>query len=155
MGSVPLARDVTFLHSQGVVGVVNMCREYSGPLREYQTLGIRQLHLPTPDLHEPSLEQIQDMILFIADVLKTSSTRVSLDGSRPEHAVATRSGRIFIHCKGGRGRAVLAAVCYFVSKGLTPSDAFDMIKGKRDVAARAVLGSNLVSEFAKLHCSSN
>jgi hypothetical protein len=145
VGSVPLSRDVPFLHSNGVVGVVNMCREYPGPVDAYRAHNIRQLHLPTPDLHEPSLEQIKDMIVFIDDVLKTGHSVGDNDGG------GGGGGRIFIHCKGGRGRAVIAAVCYFISKGCSPAEAFDKIKAKRDVAARAVLGCNLVAAFAEHH----
>lgn len=35
------------LHDKGVVGVINMCGEYRGPLEEYSRLGIEQLWLPT------------------------------------------------------------------------------------------------------------
>lgn len=35
------------LHAKGVVGVINMCGEYRGPLDEYDRVGIEQLWLPT------------------------------------------------------------------------------------------------------------
>lgn len=35
------------IHDLGVVGVINMCGEYQGPVEEYGRLGIEQLWLPT------------------------------------------------------------------------------------------------------------
>lgn len=42
----------------GVRGVINMCEEYRGPHRKYKELGIEELHLPTTDHFEPSLEDL-------------------------------------------------------------------------------------------------
>lgn len=41
-----------------VRGVINMCEEYKGPLREYRELGMEELHLPTTDHFEPSYEDL-------------------------------------------------------------------------------------------------
>lgn len=35
------------LHAKGVVGVINMCGEYRGPVEDYNRLGVEQLWLPT------------------------------------------------------------------------------------------------------------
>lgn len=35
------------LHAKGVVGVINMCGEYRGPVEDYDRLGVEQLWLPT------------------------------------------------------------------------------------------------------------
>lgn len=35
------------LHEKGIVGVINMCGEYRGPVEDYRRLGIEQLWLPT------------------------------------------------------------------------------------------------------------
>ena len=35
------------MHAKGVVGVINMCGEYRGPLEDYKRLGIEELWLPT------------------------------------------------------------------------------------------------------------
>lgn len=59
MGSMPLAVDAKYLREKKNIGlVVNMCREYNGPLQEYSLLGITQLHLPTPDVCEPDYHNI-------------------------------------------------------------------------------------------------
>jgi len=70
VGSMPLETDAKYLHNKQNIGlVVNMCREYAGPLSEYEQLGIRQIHLPTPDVCEPQYESVlkgvREIILFL------------------------------------------------------------------------------------------
>ena len=55
----------------------------------YKLHGIEQLQLPTLDTTPPSLEHLRDGVAFVRD-------RLTATGGR---------GRIYIHCKGGRGRA--------------------------------------------------
>jgi hypothetical protein len=58
-GSLPLPQDVPRLAKDfGVGAVVNMTREYAGPLAAYTQHGIRHLHLPTVDTAAPTLEQV-------------------------------------------------------------------------------------------------
>ena len=49
MGAAPVGflGHVDELRAKGVVGVINMCGEYRGPLEEYNRLGIEHLWLPT------------------------------------------------------------------------------------------------------------
>lgn len=39
-------------------GVINLCEEYGGPLKKYKELGMEQLHLPTTDHFEPTVEDL-------------------------------------------------------------------------------------------------
>ena len=48
----------TLYNKHNVRGVINMCEEYSGPLRKYKELGIEELHLPTTDHFEPELDDL-------------------------------------------------------------------------------------------------
>lgn len=41
-----------------VRGVINLCEEYKGPLKKYKNIGIEELHLPTTDHFEPSVEDL-------------------------------------------------------------------------------------------------
>lgn len=105
-----------------------MCREYDGPVELYKKYSIEQLHCPTADLCEPSLADIQNAVRFI-------------------HCYVSSQHRVFVHCKGGRGRAVTVALCYLISVGYTPSEAMQLICEKRSVAAKAVLNTPVVREF--------
>jgi atypical dual specificity phosphatase len=40
----------------GVRGVINLCEEYRGPVRKYKELGMEELHLPTTDHFEPTVD---------------------------------------------------------------------------------------------------
>lgn len=49
MGAAPVGflGHVDEMRAKGVVGVINMCGEYRGPLEDYNRLGMEQLWLPT------------------------------------------------------------------------------------------------------------
>lgn len=49
LGAAPVGflGHVDELHAKGVVGVINMCGEYRGPVEDYNRLGVEQLWLPT------------------------------------------------------------------------------------------------------------
>lgn len=49
LGAAPMSfmGHADALYARGVRAVVNLCDEYSGPLRQYRRLHISQLHLPT------------------------------------------------------------------------------------------------------------
>jgi protein-tyrosine phosphatase len=132
---MPFVSDIKFLKSQNVCGVVNLCYEYPGPSAAlYSEHQIRQLHLPTLDIHEPTLDHMKKAVSWIdQQLLHFTSTE-----DRPV---------IFIHCKGGRGRAVITTLCYFISKGLTIQESFQKIKSNRSVASEAVISSKVVKDF--------
>ena len=41
--------------------------------------------------------------------------------------------KIFIHCKGGIGRAATMGLAYYISKGMNIDDAFKLLKSKRSI----------------------
>jgi len=90
----------------GVRGVINMCEEYAGPVTTYKRLGIEQLHLPTVDHVEPSFEDMQAAVKFIADY------------------EAQNKGRVYVHCKAGHGRSAAIVYAWLLSKSpdLTVAD---------------------------------
>mmetsp|Transcript_60334 Transcript_60334/g.127777 ORF Transcript_60334/g.127777 Transcript_60334/m.127777 type:complete len:263 (+) Transcript_60334:33-821(+) len=81
------------LHGAGVRGVVNMQDEYAGPLASYDSLGVRQLHLPTLDHYEPTLEDLRSACAFI-----------------DEHRA--RGEKVYVHCKAGHGRGAAVALAW-------------------------------------------
>lgn len=140
---MPLSSDVEFLITKGVTAVVNLCREYEGPLSMYEKYQISHIHLPTADLFEPSLNDMHKAIHFIESHLKSNSNRdkLFLDASASQiekKEVSGSSPKVFIHCKGGRGRAVITTLCYLVHSGYSLGDAMTLIKEKRPVASGSV-----------------
>jgi atypical dual specificity phosphatase len=131
---MPFVYDIKYLKLKNVCAVVNLCYEYPGPSALYSEHQIQQLHLPTVDIHEPSLDDMKKAVLWIDEQLTST-----------EHPAPV----IFIHCKGGRGRAVITTMCYFISKGLTIPESFQKIKSIRSVASKAVIDAKVVKDFER------
>jgi atypical dual specificity phosphatase len=75
-----------------VRGVINMCEEYQGPVKQYKKLGMRELRLPTTDHFEPTVEDMKTAVEFIK-----------------EHK-DNNLGKVYVHCRAGHGRS--AAIVY-------------------------------------------
>ena len=72
----------------------------------------RHLWLPTVDDTPPTLTQLLQAVDFI---------RLAL----------SEGHGVYIHCASGVGRAPTAAAAYLVSTGLTPAEAWSLIRGRR------------------------
>lgn len=117
LGSVPVTwkGHVDQLHALGVKAVVNLCDEYEGPTREYLVHSIEQLHLPTIDHEEPTVEDIHQAMAFIRRHRELG------------HGV-------YIHCKGGHGRSAAVAFCWLLSEcNMSPQEAQEFLLSKRRV----------------------
>ena len=86
-----------FLPSTQVRGVVNLCEEYRGPTQSYKRLGMRQLWLPTTDHFEPSVEDLESAVNFIA-----------------EHEAIGK--RVYVHCRAGHGRSAAVVFAWLLAK---------------------------------------
>jgi atypical dual specificity phosphatase len=128
LGALPLARDVSRLHASGVRAVVNLCAETRGPVHAYAKHGIEQLHLPTTDFGEPSLDCVRRAVDYI--------------GQKRAANVG-----VYLHCKAGRGRSATVAACWLMySRGIDPTAAQRALTScrrqvARDLASRAVVRS--------------
>lgn len=121
LGAVPMmiAGHVKELHSDGVRAVVNLQCEYSGPQAAYAALHppIEQCWIPVVDHTEPSVEQLEQAVRFIA-------------------AHRARGERVLVHCKGGHGRSAAVAMAWLMSEGgggLSPSEAQRRLSSIRHV----------------------
>lgn len=72
----------------------------------------RHLWLPTEDDTPPSLEQLNQAVLFI---------RQAIEDNRG----------VYVHCAAGVGRAPTTAAAYLVSTGMTPNQAWKTIRSGR------------------------
>ncbi|CAE7491733.1 PTPMT1 [Symbiodinium sp. CCMP2456] len=133
MGGRPLARHVSILLEHEVHSVVNMTEEWRGPVEVYKQHGIEQLQLPTLDTTPPSLEHLRDGVAFVRARLKATGGR----------------GRIYIHCKGGRGRAsCMAAACLMANQGMDLESALRMLKATRPVVELGIVNYPSLQAFA-------
>jgi atypical dual specificity phosphatase len=74
--------------------------------------GMKSLHLPVPDFHAPTLEQIIQFVDTTCDVL-------------------ANGGRVGVHCTAGLGRSGTMVAAYLVSLGDTPADAIAKVRERR------------------------
>jgi protein tyrosine phosphatase (PTP) superfamily phosphohydrolase (DUF442 family) len=98
------------LAARGVTAVVNLRSE-----SDDNDAGIAPpsyLYLPTPDDAPPTLEQLEEGVAFIATEI-------------------ARGGGVYIHCGAGVGRAPALAAAYLVSTGMTPEEAWAIIRARR------------------------
>ena len=78
-------------------GVINLCAEYRGPDRSYKQLGMRHLRLPTTDHFEPSVEDLERAVQFIA-----------------EHEALGK--KVYVHCRAGHGRSAAVVLAWLLTK---------------------------------------
>lgn len=88
----------------------------------------RHLSLPVEDDHQPSLEQLDQAVAFI---------RQAMDEGRG----------IYIHCAAGVGRAPTSAAAYLVSTGLTPAEAWALIRRTRPFVRPKVVQFEQIDQF--------
>lgn len=81
----------------GVKGVINMCEEYRGPIKQYKELGMEELYLPTTDHFEPSREDILSALSFM----------------KRHQAMGNN---VYVHCRAGHGRSGAVVFAWMLLK---------------------------------------
>lgn len=120
VGSLPSAKDLRRLAAQGVGAVVNLCEEYTGDDTALRACGLTQLRLPTLDYHCPSEKNLWEGLHFIRDQIAADK-------------------KVFIHCKAGRGRSAILALCYLMAtRGVMAHEAFTILKSRRKQLAHGL-----------------
>jgi len=96
--------------NQGVKSIVTMT-ENALPDNWVENIGY--LHVPTPDLTPPQIDEIDTAVDFI-------------------HEQITNDQPVMVHCAAGMGRAGTILACYFVKyKNFTAKKAIEMIREER------------------------
>lgn len=105
LGARPFRSDVPKLASQGVTGIINMCEEWPGLVREYSQVGIEQLYLPTVDFTHPQAADVERGADFIERHVKAG-------------------GKVYVHCKAGRARSATVVLWWLIKyQHMTPEQA--------------------------------
>jgi atypical dual specificity phosphatase len=78
-----------------VSGIVNMCDEYNGPIKQYQALGMSYLHLPTFDHFIPSVDNLERAVGFL-------------------HKHKEEGKKVYVHCRAGHGRSAAAVFAWLL-----------------------------------------
>lgn len=131
LGALPFASDVPTLGQLGVTAVVNTCEESSGPVAAYEKLGIRQLRLPTVDFTHPTLADLKKGVEFIDSVLQNG-------------------GKVYVHCKAGRGRSATLVACWLMAaRGMTRYQAQQRLSQRRPHVNPRIAERPAVIEFER------
>lgn len=129
LGALPFPSHVPALKKLGITGVVNLCAEYRGASAALQGAGIEELYLPVIDFTPPDLEQVRKGVEFIRRHLEAG-------------------GKVYVHCKAGRGRSANIVLCYLMAReGLTPAAALARILDRRPHINRRLHRRRVVLEF--------
>lgn len=123
-----LAQDLAQLRERGIGAVLSLTE---APLAEVETAlsGLEYLHLPVPDLHAPSPDQILHALAFI-------------DRQRA-------SGRaVAVHCLMGQGRTGTILAAYLIRGGATAHGAIAQIRTTCDGAISAKEQEAALERFA-------
>jgi atypical dual specificity phosphatase len=164
IGSLPFASDVAAMSAPisehgvsqidstksskrigyNIGAVINMCRETTGPQNAYDKAGIMQYRSRTPDINEPSYNDIIEGVGFIRAFLRSQERK-----AEKISADVTTKKRVLIHCKAGRGRSACMALCYYISEGMKLEEAFAKIKDKRSVVEVQITKFKVVKRLIK------
>ena len=99
-----------WMKKHGINACVNMRIEFDDA--EHGLAPEHYLYLPTIDDDAPTMEHLQEGIAFIQNVIDNG-------------------GKVYIHCKGGIGRAPSMAAAYFISTGMSLEEAETLIRKTR------------------------
>jgi predicted protein tyrosine phosphatase len=116
VGGALRRRDYRRLTTLGITAVIDAREEAADDAEALAKLGIRLLHLPTPDRHELSQEQL------------VRGTRWSLDQ-------LAEGGKLLVHCQHGVGRGPLQGCAILIGQGLSAPEALRTIRTRRWQAA--------------------
>ncbi|GAB4532109.1 MAG: hypothetical protein Kow0063_12220 [Anaerolineae bacterium] len=127
------ARGWAWLAAQGLTADLNMRSEFDDAAHGIAPQSY--LWLPTDDDHAPGLEQLHRGVAFM-------------------HQVIEGGGRVYVHCASGVGRAPTMAAAYLVSTGLSPDQAWALIRAARPFIKPTPSQVAVVEQFASEQLSS-
>lgn len=124
---MPTTRDeFEWIVGRGVRAVVTMTENR---LPERWTGSVDYLHLPTPDLEAPKVDDIDAAVEFI-------------------HGHVLEGRPAMVHCAAGLGRAGTILACYLIRhRGYSARDAIGEIRSKRPGSIQSAAQENVVSFY--------
>jgi protein-tyrosine phosphatase len=99
------------LRDAGITHVVDLREESVADVDRLQDFGIAQRHVPVPDQSPPTIEQLADIGGWLA---------MEEDGAA-----------MYVHCKGGFGRAATMAIGLLIARGISLDEAVQQVRAAR------------------------
>ncbi len=119
--------DFEFLKDKGFEAIVSLT-EF--PLSEVliDEFGFSVKHIPVRDFEAPTLEQIENFVVF--------AEKARSEGKK-----------LVVHCDAGIGRTGTMLACYLVSKGFSAADAIEEVRTKRPGSLETIEQEEVVLKF--------
>lgn len=113
VGYAPMSYDqLESIRDQGIVGIVNLCGEFTDLHEIEEDFGFEVYYLPTPDECAPDLEEMKKALEWMDEALYLKK-------------------KILIHCRHGHGRTGTFVSAYFLRRGLALKNTEKTLKGSR------------------------
>jgi len=147
LGALPFheRKHVERLKHLGVGGVLTLNKPFElqpnligTPVQPCDWLlnNVESLHIPTPDFCPPRPEEIKLGIEFMKKIINSGKN-------------------VYVHCKAGRGRSVVAVVCYLIEvDDMSVEEAIDYVKKRRPQINMGKIQQNICYSYYNLlhHC---
>jgi atypical dual specificity phosphatase len=120
--------DFEFLKGEGFEAIVSLTESSLSEVL-IEKFGFSVKHIPVRDFEAPTLEQIEDFVVFA-------------ENARSE------GKKLVVHCDAGIGRTGTILACYLVSKGYNAADAIEEVRTKRPGSLETIEQEEVVLKFA-------
>lgn len=128
-GALRTSGQIRALPKLGIGAVVDLRSESKDDVAELERQGIHFLHLPTPDWHPPTANDLETGTEWILDELG-------------------KGNGVLVHCQHGIGRSVIMVAAVLVKMGYDWREAMNIIRAKRLGAAPHGDQLEALAEFA-------
>ena len=131
-GALRSDEQMRALPGLGIGSVVDLRSESKDNATELERLGIHFLHLPTPDWHPLTPEDMETGAAWVLDEM-------------------AKGNKVLVHCQHGIGRSVILVAAVLVKMGYTWQEAMRFIRAKRAGAGPHADQIEALVEFANNH----
>jgi protein-tyrosine phosphatase len=113
VGYAPMSYDqLESIKDQGIIGIVNLCEEFTDLHEIEEQFGFEVYYLPTPDECAPDIEEMKKALEWMDEALYLKK-------------------KVLIHCRHGHGRTGTFVSAYFLRRGLALKNTEKTLKGSR------------------------